>query len=245
MGFFDLFKKGETCARCNATVSSGEGGTVGGKRYCAPCYRRMQQLAAQQGGSSQSRQSSGSQGRQNSGGGNNRSFDDKYGDKYGKSSGPSTSSGRSTGSSSGGRSSDGYPATLRDIKRVLDETTTKYREESNGKQWEIVTGFTGKEKNYLIKFISTNAEDDGFAIRVFGIVSAERSQYARVYPVLNKLQDTYRFLRFTLDQDGDVNVEYDATCCGSESGMVALEMIVRITKILDDAYPELKRAAYL
>ena len=65
------------------------------------------------------------------------------------------------------------------------------------------------------------------------------------YPVLNKLQDQYRFLRFTLDRDGDINVEYDATCCDRDAGMLAMEMIIRITKILDEAYPELKRAVYL
>ena len=80
---------------------------------------------------------------------------------------------------------------------------------------------------------------------MFALLSAERSQYAKIYPVLNKLQDQYRFLRFTLDRDGDINVEYDATCCDRDAGMLAMEMIIRITKILDEAYPELKRAVYL
>ena len=34
-------------------------------------------------------------------------------------------------------------------------------------------------------------------------------------------------------------------CCDRDAGMVAMEMIIRITKILDEAYPELKRAVYL
>lgn len=250
MGFFDLFKKSETCARCNATVAASDLKTLNGRKLCPSCYRRLQSVVggASQ-GASQGRQTGGSGGASNNG----DKFGDKYGDKYGKgsgssgSTGSSGSAGRSTGYSSGssGKSTGGCPAAIADIKRVLDETKTKYREESNGRQWEIVTGFTGKEKNYLIKFISTGSNDDTLAMRIFGIVSVERSQYSRVYPVLNKLQDTYRFLRFTLDGDGDVNVEYDLTCCDKDAGLVALELIVRITKILDDAYPELKRAAYL
>ena len=241
MGFFDLFKKNVTCARCGASISTGDAKTLNGKQYCPNCYRRLQQA-------SQPTRSSGYE-RQGSSGPENGSFEGKYGDKYGKggSTGSTGSSGRSNDSFSGssGRSggSSGCPASIADIRRVLDETKTKYRENNNGKQWEIETGFTGKEKNYMIKFISTG--DDTLAVRVFALLSAEKSQYPKIYPVLNKLQDQFRFLRFTLDRDGDINVEYDATCCDRDAGMVAMEMIIRITKILDEAYPELKRAVYL
>lgn len=266
MGFFDLFgKKNASCARCNATLASGEGQSLNGKQYCAACYRRMQQVAAQQSGTrntgSQNRGNqggyqggqTGGQSRGNQGGGN--SFESKFADKYGKGSGGSTGySGSSTGSTgssgkssgySGGSGSRTYPAPLQDIKDAFDRTDTKYRESSNGKVWEVVAGFTGKEKNYSIKYMCTSPQDDSLAIRIFGIVSVERHQYGRVYPVLQQLQDKYRFLRFTLDKDGDVNVEYDMTCCSTGAGLAALEMAIRITQILDECYPQLKRAAYL
>lgn len=242
MGFFDLFKKNATCARCNATIAAGDAQTLNGRQFCSSCYRRLKQQGQTPARQTPPRDT----GRQ--GGGN--SVEDKLSGKYGKGGSTGGYSAPTGGSSkSGGYSaptgSSGTPATILDIKRVLDETKTKYREESNGKQWEIVTGFSGKDKNYIIKFISTGPQDDALAIRVFGIVSAEKSQYPRIYPVLQSLQDTYRYLRFTLDRDGDVNVEFDVTCLGKDAGLVALEMIVRITKILDDAYPQLKRAAYL
>lgn len=265
MGFFDLFgKKNASCARCNATLASGEGQSLNGKQYCAACYRRMQQVAGQQSGArnpgSQNRGNAGTQtggqSRGNQGGGN--SFESKFADKYGKgggstgstgySGGSSGYSGGSTGKSSGYSGSSGsrtYPAPLQDIKAAFDRTDTKYRESSNGKVWEVVAGFSGKEKNYTIKYMCTSPEDDSLAIRIFGIVSVERSQYGRVYPVLQQLQDKYRFLRFTLDKDGDVNVEYDMTCCSTGAGLAALEMAIRITQILDESYPLLKRAAYL
>ena len=241
MGFFDLFKKNATCARCNATIAAGDAQTLNGRQFCSSCYRRLKQQGQTPARQTPPRDT----GRQ--GGGN--SVEDKLSGKYGKGGSTGGYSAPTGGSSkSGGYSaptgSSGTPATILDIKRVLDETKTKYREESNGKQWEIVTGFSGKDKNYIIKFISTGPQDDALAIRVFGIVSAEKSQYPRIYPVLQSLQDTYRYLRFTLDRDGDVNVEYDYLMRDVNPAASAHELVFRIVKILDNSYPVIMRAMW-
>ena len=236
MGFFDLFKKNVTCTRCNISISASDAKTLKGLPYCPHCYRRLQQ-AEQPARDSWDKPETPAREPQRP----ERSFEDKYG--RGGSTGSSGRDNDRFSSSDRDSGASGCPATIADIRRTFEETNTKFRESNSGSRWEIVAGFSDKGKSYMIKFISTGG--DVLAIRVFELLSVEKSQYANVLPVLNKLQDQYRFLRFTLDADGDINVEYDVVCCSRDAGKLALEMAIRITKILDDAYPELKRAVYL
>ncbi len=97
--------------------------------------------------------------------------------------------------------------------------------------------------SYRIKFISRD-DDNDVAVRVFGIVSVEEAQQAKVLPVINDLNQKYRFFKFILDDDGDVNVEYDYMVNCPDPSASARELIIRIVRIIDEAYPELMRALW-
>ena len=51
-------------------------------------------------------------------------------------------------------------------------------------------------------------------------------------------------MRFTLDSDGDINMEYDFPVSITEIGEPAYEIAVRFTQVLDEAYPELMKAMW-
>ena len=94
--------------------------------------------------------------------------------------------------------------------------------------------------SYRIKFISRD-DDNDVAVRVFGIISVEEDQKEKLLPALNELNNKYRFMKFVLDDDGDVNMEYDYPLRDPDPAASAQEMVIRIVKMVDDAYPLLMR----
>jgi len=98
--------------------------------------------------------------------------------------------------------------------------------------------------SYRIRFISRD-DDNDVAVRVFGLISVDsEEQKAKVLPVLNRLNNEYRFIKFVMDKDGDVNLEYDYMADCPDPSASALEAVLRIVKMVDDTYPELMRAMW-
>lgn len=97
--------------------------------------------------------------------------------------------------------------------------------------------------SYRIRFISTDNDND-VAVRVYSLVSVEESKRANVLTAINKLNRKYRFVKFNMDDDGDVNVEYDYLVNDPDPSASAMELIIRLVKIIDDTYPELMRAMW-
>ena len=97
--------------------------------------------------------------------------------------------------------------------------------------------------SYRIRFISKDNDND-VAVRIFGLVAVESSQQAKILPVLNQLNAKFRYTKFVLDKDGDINVEYDYLVRCPDPAASAEEIIVRIVKIVEEAYPELMRAMW-
>ena len=133
------------------------------------------------------------------------------------------------------------PATIKEIKEAFDATDTKYSVNHFGDQWELVAGINGKANIFEIKFISKEAANSAVALRVFSLAHVENHQKSRILRTLNRLNDKYRFVRFTLDSDNDIKVEYDFPEKTQNIGAVALEMLLRTVSIVDSAYPELMR----
>ena len=97
--------------------------------------------------------------------------------------------------------------------------------------------------SYRIRFISTD-DDNDVAVRVFGMVSIDAGQQAKILPVLNKLNSKYRYVKFVLDKASDINLEYDYLVRCPDPSVSAKEIMIRIVKIVDEAYPEIMRAMW-
>jgi len=121
------------------------------------------------------------------------------------------------------------------LKVFIDETDTS----SNvWLQFGIKNG-----GNYRIRFISKD-DDNDVAVRVFSLVEVDESKQAKVLPIINQLNSKYRFVKFVLDSDGDINLEYDYLVRCPNPAVSAREIVIRIVKIVDEAYPELMRAMW-
>lgn len=136
------------------------------------------------------------------------------------------------------------PQSLQQIKESMDKADTHYHANHFGDQWEVVAGINGKTSAYQLKFICKDGPGNAVALRVFSLAHFDEARRDAVYPLLQEFQDRYRFLRFTLDRDGDVKAEYDFPACSRDLGPAAMEMLLRTVQILDDVYPQLMKLAW-
>lgn len=157
----------------------------------------------------------------------------------------SSQSNRQTTSSPSGQNSNAakHPA-IRDIEAALEAVKIKYRTQHVGKQWEVVLGISGKANSYQIKFICKDGSKNDVAMRVFTLARYPDEHKRDAYPLLASLQRKYRFIKFTLDKAGDINLEYDMPSCTESTGKSAVEMVVRTMKIVDEVYPEIMRSVW-
>ena len=113
--------------------------------------------------------------------------------------------------------------------------------ESHSEVWRLFGIKNGGD--YKIRFI--NRDDDAdTSVRVFSLVSVEDSHRASVMEALNTLNNKYRYIKFVLDDDNDVNLEYDYPLNCPNPAASAEELVIRIVKMVDDSYPEIMRAIW-
>lgn len=136
-----------------------------------------------------------------------------------------------------------HPA-IQEIKNAFDAANLHSQVIHAGDQWEVIAGVNGKANTYQIKFICKENARNDVAMRIFDLCSFPQDRRQNAFPLLNKFQRQYRFLRFTMDDDNSVKVEYDLPSCSTDLGPSAVEMMLRTMKIIDDIYPELMKALW-
>ena len=60
----------------------------------------------------------------------------------------------------------------------------------------------------------------------------------------NELNNKYRWVKFVIDDDRDINIEADCVISPSTAGTVCIEMFYHFMGIAKEAYPVLMRAQW-
>lgn len=132
----------------------------------------------------------------------------------------------------------------KEIAKVFDDNGIKYRINETANTSAVEAGFSGKNApNILVRFISTD-DDNDVAARILSLVKVTDEKRPAVLEAINSLQRRFRYVNFTIDDDGDVHVGYDMPVRTTNVGDIAVEMFVRMVKIADDAYPVLMKAIW-
>lgn len=226
MGLFDLFSRKKNtirCAKCGNPVSQEDIKGHDGKVYCTTCYRQVTAKPKTEYRPRTDREPE-------------RKTDPKPGKEPEKKADPKPA--RTTPKQP---DYEGMPKVLADVREALDATDSKYTVSRFGDQWELESHVKGKASQFTLKYICKDQEKPALALRVFSLIQVEAHKVADICRVLNKMNREYRFLRFTLDEDNSVKVEYDFPVETTNAGPVALEMLLRTVNIIDDAYPAIMR----
>lgn len=133
------------------------------------------------------------------------------------------------------------------IAETFEKHEAKFRVFNMQGQEELVAGFyVDGGPNVMMKFI-TRDNDNDIAARIFGLITkTPKEKRTRIMEACNVLNRKIRFMKFYLDTDGDINVEYDFPVHSSDEciGEMAFEIFVRTMHILDNEYEVFMKALY-
>ena len=129
---------------------------------------------------------------------------------------------------------------IREIHQEFDRQGLKHKVEQKGDHWVLLSGMTGDGDTYIFLYIKTDDTGNDVAIRTLPLGKVPRRNYDKVYELMNSFQQEYRFAKFVLDKDGDVMAQYDFSVAQPNLGEAAVEMMRRLTNILDSCMPKLK-----
>ena len=105
----------------------------------------------------------------------------------------------------------------------------------------VVTGFNLK-CGVPVQILFISAADNDVAIRVFHLLQAPADRRQAMLEACNKVNLAYRFTHFVLADDNSVTIQMDVPVEAKETGAVAVELLVRMLNITDEAYPILAKA---
>jgi type III secretion system FlhB-like substrate exporter len=133
---------------------------------------------------------------------------------------------------------------IAEIHEVFNKRNIKHKVDQADNIWLVRAGMGGKASTYDFLFIKTDDVGNDVAVRVFKVAKFSESARDKGLEVINEIQQRYRYARFNLDDDGDVNVEYDFPAAYPNIGEGAFDMLIRLTTVMDECYPQLMRAVW-
>lgn len=111
----------------------------------------------------------------------------------------------------------------------------------------IVTGFPVDGGSAVTMLFISRDNDNDVAVRVFRLITnTPKAKRPRVMEACNILSREVRHLKFYVDRNGNVNVEYDFPQHTPDEGVgeMAVELFVRMMKALDSHFGIFMKAIY-
>ncbi len=83
-------------------------------------------------------------------------------------------------------------------------------------------------------------DQDGhaFTMRVFRLFAVPIDRKLQIMEVMNSVNKDYRWVKFFIDGESWMSVQADAVVTGENAGDVAMELMIRAMRIIDETYPK-------
>lgn len=127
------------------------------------------------------------------------------------------------------------------IKR-LDLESKKYTSEERKGQSDVVSlNFSAKNCNSMTIRFFFDPDGKSVAVRCFSLCSFTKEKVLEAIYESNKLNNEYRWAKFSIDKDNELAVAIDAVIKESTAGDVCYELLARMVNIIDETYPRYMR----
>ena len=129
-------------------------------------------------------------------------------------------------------------------KAYFDSKGLKYRAHDDGKA--LFVSFSGlKNKGTLEILIVFDDDDRAVAIRGMDVSSAPEEKWPQLFKICSELNYKYRWVKFCIQKGRkQVSAEDDAVITPETAGEEVYELIIRMVRIVDQAYPEIMRGIW-
>lgn len=112
--------------------------------------------------------------------------------------------------------------TISEIKSFLDDLKIHYTErEDESRSCISVTSQRKDGSTYTLYMISNKDYDLSFY--VFNLVESDKAHETQLLSAINKLNNTFKYAKFVLDNNYRVHIEYDLLHATDNKGACALE----------------------
>lgn len=136
-----------------------------------------------------------------------------------------------------------YKAT-KEIADAFDTLDIKYSIREMTSSSAVKVSWDGEvAKDQTMYFISSDDDGDVHAENM-SMAHVPATKKDQVLSCLNGLNRRFRYVKFSLDDDSDVRVEYDFPLRNKNIGPIAQEIFLRFMNIIDEAYPEVMKAIW-
>lgn len=128
-----------------------------------------------------------------------------------------------------------------EIANALAEKKLGYNIEEDEHTSRVISGINDKIISYSVHFISTSDNND-VGIRVFDLVRFPEGKLESMSQFANECNIKYRYTKFVVDSNDDsLRIEYDVPQCCQNPGDMAVEILIRIIKIVNEIAAEMMR----
>lgn len=129
--------------------------------------------------------------------------------------------------------------------RELDAMNWKYREPRETDDGKVVVscGVNGKSARYDLFFIF-DADGRSMGIRTPELAKVPIDKKLPIMDLINQLNMRFRWIKFFIDGEENINAQIDTVLRGDAPGKTGVEMMVRMFKIIDEAYPQFMRTIW-
>ncbi len=137
-------------------------------------------------------------------------------------------------------------STARDFIRACDREGIKYKDPRTTESGKtaVTLGVNGSHGNSYNVGFYFDKNETGVAIRVYQFTACKESNYAKMLLACNELNNKYRWVKFVIDDDLDINIEADCVVSPTTAGTVCVEMFYHFMGIAKEAYPVLMKAVW-
>lgn len=131
------------------------------------------------------------------------------------------------------------------IEKAFIEKSLKCATRDFAKLSFVEVGFTGDNCSFKTRFISAD-DDNDVKVLTEDLAIIPKAKREACLALINELNTTYKYAKFTISENGAVTAQYDFPSCtlSSELGNIAFEIAIRFFKIVDDIYPMLMKTIW-
>ncbi len=127
----------------------------------------------------------------------------------------------------------------------LDAKGVKYDVEDREDDCKVSVTYTMDNSTFTVS-IFIDDSNNNVAVRCFSIVNVPDNaiKLQNALEACNKCNNDYRWIKFVLDGDRDVNAMCDGVITPDTAAAVIYELMVRTLNIVDECYPTLMKALW-
>lgn len=109
----------------------------------------------------------------------------------------------------------------------------------------VDTSFTGSNCSVRIRFINSD-DDNDVKVLTENFAKFPESKRIKGLELINDLNRNYKYIKFSIDDDGDLCAQYDLPVSAADEnlGSIVIEIAMRCAKIVDDSYPKIMQSIW-